>query len=124
MRARTSSLHFVSCVEVVFMVNGCSARSALIVVMEGGDAETDLLAQRIAADLVERDKPVVDEKSGVLQALGHNRAGELLPAQQEIEPFLPMVRQIERGPQQKNAAQKFESRRRKPRSAARVRGRS
>ena len=39
--------------------------------------------RRVAADLVEGDQPAVAVEQGVLQALGHDGAGELLKAAAE-----------------------------------------
>jgi hypothetical protein len=40
-----------------------------------------------AANFVERHKAVVDVASGVFQAFGHHRPGELLKLQGELQPF-------------------------------------
>src|SRR5690348_8590171 len=48
-------------------------------------------AARIAADLVERGQREVDVESGVFKALGHDRAGELLPAANESQARLALL---------------------------------
>ena len=75
MRARTSSLRLVSWVEV----GEQRVRPALQRARRsgGGSSARDTPnALWVAADLVQRDQPVVDVEGGVLDALGHDRAGQ------------------------------------------------
>src|SRR4029079_10992501 len=55
-----------------------SFRPLRIGVMEGGYAYAELV--RVAADLIQRQHPVVAVEGGILEALGHNRAAILLCA--------------------------------------------
>ena len=62
----------------------------------------------MAADLVQRDQAVVAVESGVLDALGHHRRGELLEAHGEIEHFAPALPGLGRGFQREHAAHEVE----------------
>ena len=52
-----------------------------VLAVELGDAGAE--GGRVAADLVERDEPVVEVEGGVLHPLGHDRAGQLLELHDE-----------------------------------------
>ncbi len=70
-----------------------------------GDAES----ARVAAHLVEREEPAVDVKRRVLEALGHQGAGELLKPHDEVNPppfFL--LGQVVAGVQQEKSLDKLE----------------
>src|ERR1700733_9963892 len=66
---------------------GPEAPALLIKTMKRLEAEDVLSAERIPADLVQGEESGVNVKSGVLKTLGHDRAGEHLPAQHELQPF-------------------------------------
>src|SRR4051812_5765485 len=58
------------------------AASALgVIAVELGHARTE--GRWVAADLVERDEPVIAVEGGILYPLGHNRSGQLLELHHE-----------------------------------------
>ena len=73
MRARTSSLRFVSCVEVASNVAGQSRWRFDVALVKCFDAQAETL--RFAADFVQRGQPVVNVKRRVLESLRHDRPG-------------------------------------------------
>ena len=90
MRARTSSLRLVSCVEEASIVCGQSRARAALRAWNAGTIEAEV--DRVAADLVERDEAVVDVERRVLDALRHHRAGDLLELHHEGEQLRAVLR--------------------------------
>src|SRR5262249_1112356 len=73
------------------------------------DAETKLL--RFAADFIERRETVVNVEHRVFETLGHDRSGELLKLQDEMDVLLARLRiQIFREPKKQNVAKEIEDR--------------
>ena len=61
---------------------------------------------RLAADFIQRRKPVIDVKNRVLEPLGHDRAGDLLKLQDEMHVLgAGRVVQIFRETEKQNIAQ-------------------
>ena len=66
------------------------AASALgVLAVELGDAGAE--GGRVAADLVERDEPVIAVEGGVLHPLGHDRSGQLLELHDEPAALVPLL---------------------------------
>ena len=84
-RARTSSSRFVSWVEVAIIARGQSSRRSAFAAWKRSRAFARSL--RLAAHLVERGERVEAVGGGVLEALRHHRAGELLEPHHEVEPL-------------------------------------
>ena len=92
-RARTSPLRLVSCVESVSIASGHRSAASAIARWKSSTGLPN--SRRIAADLVERDEPMVTVECRVLHALGHDRRAQLREAQCEIDLVVPRVRKDE-----------------------------
>ena len=121
MRARASSPRLVSWVAVAVSPPALFRRAAAA--GRWNSSSGSAARRRIAADLVEREQPVVAVEGGVLHRLGHQRAGELLQLEREIAHARRAVAGFAGEIERDGVAQKVENLRIRARASARGRAR-